>query len=213
MSYFFEPNNNFSIYESPKTAGEAIRTWIYYAGTNDIHPSIDNEYHFGKSKTSQSLKDFDYRDCEFLATNAKTKIALYRDPVQRFISTFHETRVANKYFDATLDEFLDNFDEVIAGCEVKAYTGQNYLEFMFGTQTTYLGPDKNFYTNVVPYKEFNTIRNFFQEVWGVGLPEVTLPNVGNPDPFTGHICEFDLSTRQKNKVKEIYAEDYENGWF
>lgn len=211
MSYFFEETNGFSIYESPKSGSEAIRTWVYYAGTSEAKASTD-QYYFGKDDTFESLSEFGYRDTEFLVTQARVKIALYRDPVERFISTFYSTRLANKYFDTTLDYFLENFDEVIESSPHKMYNGENFLKFMFSTQTYHLGPSKKYYNHVVTYRNYDSIRDYLQKTWGVGLPELQLPNTQEPCSFTGHVCEFDLTTRQKNKVKEIYAEDYENGW-
>ncbi len=212
MSYFFEEDNSFSLYESPKAGSEAIRTWVYYAGSATENASTD-EYYFGQGKTFAQLQEFGYTDAKFLATPAKTKIALYRDPVERFISTFYVTRISNKFFDTTLDYFLENFDDVIDASTHKTYSGENYLRYMFSTQTYSLGSDKSYYTDTVPYRKYDAIRLYLEKVWSVGLPTVQLPNVKPPCTFTGHVCEFDLTTRQKNKVKEIYAEDYNNGWF
>lgn len=212
MSYFLEPSNDFTIYDSPKAGSDAIRSWIFYAGSGIVHASIDHQYLIGEGDTYQALQDFGYTDSKFVPTKSSTRIAMYRDPVERFISTFYYARVANPMFTNTLDEFVDNFDEIIASCKHKIHTGQNYLEFLFATQTYHLGSDKTFYTSTVPYRKFDNIKRYLEKVWGVGMPTLQLPNTNEPCPFTGHVCEFDLTTRQKTKVNEIYAEDYENGW-
>ena len=86
------------------------------------------------------------------------------------------------------------------------------LKYIFATQTAHLGASKEAYSTAITYRNYASLTSFLTTNWAVTLPQINLPNIKPPCSFTGHACEFDLTTRQKNKVKEIYAEDYNNGW-
>lgn len=213
MSSFIEKNAGFTLYESPKSGGEAFRTWLHFAGTDEAIASNDDEHYYGKGETHESLIEWGYRDRYFVRSRTKVKIALKRNPYERFISTFYENRIAKNNLDCTLDYFLSNFDEVIGGSTITMYDGKtNLMEFLFSTQTSHLGKKQDYYNFVVDYREMDKLHNYLQGVWNVGLPEIVLPNSAPPCSFTGNVCEFDLSTRQKRQVEKIYQEDFDNGW-
>jgi len=128
---------------------------------------------------------------------------LYRDPCERFISTYYALRIANNVIGDTLDNFLNNFD---------TFMEDDTLKYIFATQTAHLGASKEAYSTAITYRNHASLNTFLKTNWEVTLPQVNLPNTKPPCSFTGHACEFDLTTRQKNRVKEIYAEDYNNGW-
>ena len=50
------------------------------------------------------------------------------------------------------------------------------------------------------------LKSYLEDKWDIGLPDLHARNSGNGR-------KFDLTTRQINKVKEIYREDFENGWY
>jgi hypothetical protein len=213
MSSFIERNAGFTLYESPKSGGEAFRTWLYFAGTDEAVASNDDEHYYGRGETHETLVEWGYRDSYFVRSRTKVKIALKRNPYERFISTFYENRVAMNNLDCTLDYFLENFEEVIANNTIKMYKGDvNLMEFLFSTQTAHLGKKQDYYNFVVDYREMHKLNTYLQGVWNVALPDIELPNSGKPCDFTGNVCEFDLSTRQKRHVERIYAEDFANGW-
>ena len=203
MSYFEDESHGFTIYSTPFGGGQAIRTWIYYAGTNEIEPSYDVDHHFGMGKPYDTLKEWDYKETKFKKVSTPKKIAVYRNPFERFISTYYEVRITEGKIDGTLDDFLENMDK---------YLTSKHLKSIFATQTYHLGKSRDYYTSVVEYKNFTKLKGILESKWGVGLPEITLPHTDPPCPFTGRVCEFELTTPQKRKVREIYSEDFENGW-
>jgi len=213
MSYFFDPANSLAIYDSPKSGGEATRTWVYYVGTEELLASEDADFYIGKGKPAHTLSDWGYHLGKFNKdAKAVNKIAVKRNPYERFISTFYEYRIRQNYIDTDIDTFLANFDEVISKSKHKTYNNKNLLEIVFATQTFHIGDSSRYYDCVVDYRSLKKAKAYIESVWNVGLPDVQLPNTGQPCQFTGRVCEFELTTRQKNQVKDIYAEDFENGW-
>lgn len=203
MSYFIVEDSAFSVYSSPFAGEDAIRTWIYYVGSGEAKASTNLEFYYGSDEVTTSLKEWEFTAAPFKPSGMKKNVCVYRNPYERFISTYYATRIVSNKLGGTIDDFLYNFED---------YLKDDTLKYLFSTQTSNLGPSKEYYTTAVSYRNVNTLTGFFENMWEVGVPNVQLPNSAEPCKFTGRVCEFELTAPQKRLVREIYSEDFENGW-
>lgn len=208
MSYFTDEGNGFTVYEAPKNGGTTLRLWICYAGTGEVIKSSDGAYYAGTSQSYKLLQEWGYVDGPFAPQDTIDKVCIKRDPVDRFISCFYDKVIKEGRLKVTIDDLLDNFDEILDGCTMKMNDGKtNFMKFHFAPQTYHFGSDKSYYTHVIDTKDISTeLKSFLEKSWGCGLPDMHARNGGGKR-------KFDLTSAQIDKVKEIYSEDYENGWY
>lgn len=206
MSYFSDEENDFTVYEAPKNGGTTLRLWIYYAGTGDLVRSSESGYYAGTKETYKLLQEWGYVNGEFEPTNTSRKVCIKRDPVSRFISTFYDKVIKEGRLKVTIDNFLDDFDNILDSHQDKMNDGKTqYLKFHFAPQTYHFGSDYKYYEKVFDVKEVDTkLKNYLEERWNIGLPKLHARNNG--------LNKFDLTTGQIKKIKTLYNQDYENGW-
>lgn len=202
MSYFIDEDRGFGVYTSPFSGEDALRTWLYYAGSGEARASTNVEFYYGDSEVNTSLKDWGFSTTLYEKSVVGKNICIYRHPFERFISTYYTLRVLNGFFGDTLDNFLKNYD---------SFMEDEKLRYIFSTQTSHLG-SKDSYSSTITYRNFNSLKGFLETQWEAALPSLNLPHTGAPCRFTGSICEFDLTTPQKKILSKIYREDFENGW-
>lgn len=207
MSYFVDEENGFTVYEAPKNGGTTLRLWICYAGTGEVIKSSDSEYYTGNARTYNLLQEWGYVNGEYADTGTPESVCIIRDPVDRFISCFYDKVIKEGRLKVTIDDLLNNFDEILDSCELKMNDGKtNFMKFHFAPQTYHFGSNKEAYTKVFNVSDIDQgLRRYLEHKWNVGLPALHARN-------SGGAAKFDLTTGQIAKVKEIYAEDYNNGW-
>ena len=207
MSYFTDPNNDFTVFEAPKNGGTTLRLWIYYAGTGELVKSSDSEYYAGTGETYKQLQEWGYVNGKYKVPMTEM-VCIKRDPVDRFVSAFYDKVIKEGRIKVTLDDFLNNFDEVLNKSTMKMNDGKtNFMRFHFEPQTYHFGTDRDSYHKVFDIREIGTgLKGYLESKWGVELPRIHARNSGGGR-------KFDLSKGQLTKVKEIYAQDYENGWY
>ena len=207
MSYFSDENNDFTVYEAPKNGGTTLRLWICYAGTGNLIKSSDSAYYAGTSETYQLLQEWGYMNTEFKEVSTTQKVCIKRNPIDRFISCFYDKAIKEGRIKVTLDDFLNNFEEIIESSKDTMNDGKtNFLKFHFATQTFHFGKDPSYYKHVFDISEVGTgLKRFLEKNWSIPLPELHARNSGGGR-------KFDLSTGRISKVEELYKEDFENGW-
>lgn len=207
MSYFIDTENNFTVYEAPKNGGTTLRLWICYASTGELMRSSDSGYYAGTSETYKMLMEWGYVNGAFKSTETSAKVCIKRDPVARFISCFYDKAIKERRLNVTIDDFLDNYDEILESHPDKMNDGKtSYMKFHFESQTYHFGKDIDYYENVFDSSEISTgFKKYLEKKWGIELPNLHARN--------NKSNKFDLTANQIKKVKQIYYEDYENGWY
>jgi hypothetical protein len=223
MAIFTDNTNNFSIYECPKVGGSTLRTWISYVGTDYKELKYlleykENGYISESSITYNSIEEFGYDFSLFKEVEGE-KICIKRDPVDRFISCYfdkilREKNISEASIDGKvnyeyLDYFLDNFYEVLDSHTKVHYsqrdTGVKYLWYHFIPQTEHYGINKFYYNKIFDVSEIGTkLKSYLEEKWDIELQQIHCRKQVNKN--------LELTESQIGKIKEIYKEDYTNGW-
>jgi len=223
MAIFTDQNNNFSIYECPKVGGSTLRTWISYAGTEYKNLDYlveykDNGYISESTLTYNSIEEFGYDFSLFKEVEGE-KICIKRDPVDRFVSCYTDKILREKNIPEALvngevnydylDNFLENFYSILEDHEKVHYSqresGVKYLWYHFIPQTSHYGTDINYYDHVFDITEIDmSLKTYLEEKWKISLPTIHCRNQKD--------SKIKLTDHQIEKVKEIYKEDYTNGW-
>lgn len=216
MPYYFKNyKKTFVYYLCPKNGCTSIANMLIQADGNIklLDEEADNEN--GKEfKSTHHLADpstnEDWAPCE-----AKIKLAVKRDPVERFISGFKNRILYHKDLIKTthwltgkfenltshlpevpsMDTFIENFD---------TYWLNPWVAEHFQTQTHYLNKP-NDYTHIFDVSELDEVRKLLEELSGKTIVLPYLQAGGN-----NRYLRFN---REKiNWIKEKYAIDYKNGW-
>ena len=210
MAFFVDEDRKFVVYESPKTGGTTLRSWINYAGTGKLLLSGNDGYYHESSNVYSSLDEWGYDYSPFKVFDGYEKICIKREPVSRFVSCYTDKVVRENHIpNCDLAYFIDNFSTVLAEHPFKHPSlpnqGIGFLWYHFVSQTYHLGTDKSYYDMVVDTKSIDKeLKPYLEEKWGIVLPELHTRRQTIEKPS--------LSKEQIEKVKEIYAPDYEAGW-
>ena len=211
MAFFVDEERKFVVYESPKTGGTTLRSWINYAATGELMVSGTQEYYHESPHVYSLLDDYGYDYSEFKSFDGYETICIKRDPVSRFVSCYTDKIVReNQIQNCDLDYFIDNFDSVLVEHPFMhpSLKGKNigFLWYHFVPQYYHLGKDINYYDHIIDTKVISTkLKSFLESKW-----EIELPNIHTRKQ---NIQKVNLSDDQTEKVKQIYKEDYTLGWF
>ena len=137
-----------------------------------------------------------FEEFESELLDADIRIALWRDPVDKFVSGFYHTMTnpANKNLwikSPSLNNFLKDFD---------VYKQNPNVADHCETNTARLGPDQSVYTHIYNFKEVHKIAE------QLGVPAGTTHHRKDNSMRAG---PTDL---QRLRIKQIMLEDYANGW-
>lgn len=212
MSYFTDSENDFAIYDAPKTGGTTLRLWICYAGTGEMmteNPFPGTEYFKDNRRSYDQLMDWGYELLGgFGNPDVSTKVCIKRDPVKRFISCYRDKILLEKRCNVSVDDLIDHYDEVVA--KVPQYMWDmktSYIKFHFDPQTFHFGNDTSFFDNVFDVSEVGTgVKKFLEGKWEIELPEI------HARDSRGVVPELQLTDSQIKKIKKFYQVDYDNGW-
>lgn len=208
MSFFTDPQNKFTIYDVPKGGGTTIRLWIYYAGTGSLEIS-QNGYYEVTARERNTIQGWGYNLLDGFISVPGERVCIKRDPVKRFISCFKDKVLREKRWSGTVDELLDNYDEVVR--KTPAYMldlKTSYIGFHFDPQTWHLGENRDYYDKVFDLSELSTeVKGYLEGKWGIELPNIKARN----SKATKN--ELVLTEEQIAKVKKFYQVDYDNGWY
>ena len=190
-------NHVWGIVRNQKCASTSILSYIAQV-LWDADPNELQAYNtFNKNAPGVYIKSPNFEDYKTELAECDTRIAIWRDPVEKFVSGFYHTMFSPTGAQDglwqgphTLDEFIENFNYYYAESE-------NVRDHC-STNSARLGPDPSFYTDVYNYKDNNMIAKLLGAHTVVNLRE------SKPKPK--------LTSEQHRRISIIQAEDYTNGW-
>jgi len=198
-------NKDFAFYISPKTGGTTIRSWLVFSETDTLEiENNGNGYVTQNGIGQQLITNMGYWYKGFKEVNSSCKVCVKRDPVSRFLSCYTDKILRERIVDLTIDDILNDWDTLKTGREDPLNPGTYYLANHFLPQTYYLGENKNYYDLVFDVKEVGTkVKTFLEKKLEIELPKLhTRKQSKKPE----------VNEEQIEKIKEIYAIDYKNGW-
>ena len=195
---FKHKDKTWGIVRNQKCATTTIMSYVanvlWNADVNQL------QYHetFEQYAPGVYIKTNDFKDYQDKLAECDVRIAVWRDPIDKFISGYYHTMFSPSGAQdglwigpKTLDEFLRNYDYYRTAENVKDHCETN---------TARLGPNKDIYTHIFHYKSVHKIADLL----GVDAHD------------THHRKDNTLrvgpNTIQKLRIKQIMLEDYVNNW-
>lgn len=210
MAFFVDEERKFVVFESPKTGGTTLRSWINYAGTGELNLAGNKDYYHESNDVYSRLDEYGYDYSPFQKFEGYEMVCIKREPVSRFISCFTDKIIREGHIvDCDMDLFLNNFDEVLKTHPFEhpslKGSGIGFLWYHFVPQTYHLGHSADDYTLVVDTKEIGTkLKSYLESKWEIELPDLHTRKQNLP--------KIQLTDEQTALVKDLYKEDYEAGW-
>lgn len=192
----FEYNNqSWGIVRNQKCASTSVLSYVAQALWNADPEEIQAYNTFKVRAPGVYIKQKYFEEyCNELA-ECDIRIAIWRDPIDKFVSGFYHTMFApSKAQDSlwlgehNIAEFLHNFDHYMTSTTVREHCETN---------TARLGDNKNFYTHVFEYTQCSSIASM------LGAKTVN-HRATDPKP--------QLTGVQTQLIKGLMQEDYTNGW-
>jgi len=206
---FVSDDDVIAYYHAPKCGSRTMLGYLalihspllYEKHPEYFDPVKGDSYGHLKSRVKMvSDHSFDPNQVPFTTNNFR--IAIKRDPVDRFVSGYTNRIVHHKKFKdevPTFSEFINNYNQF----EVKY---KDVIDWNFKPQVCFYGRDRNRFTHVFDINEFNSIKNLFELIYDREFPDLQLQQGGNkkkPKP----------NKTQIKWIKDKYREDYEAGWY
>ena len=223
MPYFLKTyNKTFAYHLCPKNGCTSIANMIIQADGNIELLKEDHKDFYrthALAKPSNDNEQFAWPRVPDVVGwtyhNAEIKLAIKRDPVDRFISGYKNRVLYHKDISKTyhwllkqfknktkhlpevpsLDTFIKNFD---------TYWTNPWIASHFKSQTTFLG-NKDYYTHVFDITELNKVKELLEEITNI---KITVPHL----QAGGNDIEVPITDENIKWIKKKYAIDYENGW-
>jgi hypothetical protein len=208
MGMILDPEHNLTIYDVPKGGGTTVRSWFEYSRKGRLNIQKYNGYET-QSTSSYRYMEGKYDIAWFKPKKGK-KIAIIRDPLKRFVSCYKDKIIreakGNRTQGWTIDKILDDFPNVFDR-HPRFHTGTKirYLKYHFVPMVDHLGRDPSYYDQVFWLSDMDgKIKEYLEDTWKVKLPPLHLRDQSKSK-------ELVLTNRQKQKIRDIYKEDY-NIW-
>jgi hypothetical protein len=193
---FYQNTKNIAIVRNHKCATTTMLSYVaqvlwmadpseqqHYQNFQNMRPGVYN-----KARLFEQYKD--------QLMSADIRIALWRDPIDKFVSGFYHTmsNPANKNLwikSPSLSNFLIDFHVYKQNPNVQDHCESN---------TARLGPDRSIYTHIFNYKEVHKIAEL------LGVP------AGTTHHRKDNTMRAGPTNTQQLRIKQIMLEDYVNGW-
>ena len=185
-----------AIVRNHKCATTTMMSYVAQAIWNADPKEIQHYRSFENNAPGVYNKNRYFEEYQSELMSADIRIALWRDPVDKFLSGYRHTmsNSANKNLwikTPGLSNFLKDFDYYRTNPNVRDHCESN---------TARLGPDQSVYTHIFEYKEVGKIAELF----------------GVPAHDTHHrkdnYIRPTLTATQELRIKQIQFDDYVNGW-
>jgi len=194
---FSHKNYTWGIVRNQKCASTTVLSYIAQVLWNADPNELQAYNTFNTHAPGVYRKFLNFSDYENELAECDIRVAVWRDPVEKFVSGFYHTMYSpTGAQDAlwqgphTLDEFLENFDYY--------YANSVQVREHCSTNTQRLGPSPGFYTDVYYYTETDRLAQL--------LGATTLVNLRKTD------SKPKLTSKQRERIVELQFADYTNGW-
>src|SRR6056300_313028 len=194
---FYQNTKNIAIVRNHKCATTTMLSYVAQVLWM-ADPSEQQHYqNFQNMRPGVYNKDRLFEEYKDQLMSADIRIALWRDPIDKFVSGFYHTmnNPANKNLwikTPSLSNFLKDFNVYKQNPNVQDHCESN---------TARLGPDRNIYTHIFNYKEVHKIAEL------LGVP------AGTTHHRKDSKIRPPISTTERLRIKQIQLEDYVNGWY
>ena len=189
-------NKNVAIVRNHKCSTTTMLSYVAQALWNADHNEEQFYQNFQNERPGVYNKARMFEEFEAELIDADIRIALWRDPVEKFVSGFHHTmsNPANHNLwikTPGLTNFLKDFD---------VYKENPNVADHCQTNTARLGKDKSIYTHIYNYKQVHKIAEL------LGVPALDTHHRKDNTMRAGP------TELQKLRIKQVMLEDYVNGW-
>lgn len=193
---FYQNTKNIAIVRNHKCATTTMLSYVaqvlwmadpseqqHYQNFQNMRPGVYN-----KARLFEQYKD--------QLMSADIRIALWRDPIEKFVSGFYHTmsNPANENLwlsTPSLTNFVKDYDTYVQNPNVADHCQTN---------TARLGPDRSIYTHIFNYKEVHKIAEL------LGVP------AGTTHHRKDNTMRAGPTELQRLRIKQVMLEDYVNGW-
>lgn len=189
-------NKTWGIVRNQKCASTSILSYVAHVLWNaDVH-DVQAYKTFEQNAPGVYIKKNYFQEYEKELNECDVRVAVWRDPVDKFISGYYHTMFSPTgaqdqlwIGEKTLDEFLKNYEYY----HKNSMNVRDHCE----SNTARLGNDKKFYTHVFEYKTADAVALM------LGINQTVKHRIQN---------KHEINTEQTDKIKKILQEDYINGW-
>jgi len=192
-------------YTTLRTAWLSCHHMEYYTGRSESHVPISAPARYELAMKYQDIWDQPFRRGSY-------RIAVKRDPIQRFISTVsylnnvklepRYTEDKKPYIDLT-NVNKDDIDSVL-----DAFDNQTLKDEHFFSQSYFMG-QPNDYDKVYDITEMDELLSWMTRKCKPKKPIEQLWKNKTKDTS----ARIELTDKQKMRVIKLYAKDYANGWY
>lgn len=172
----------------------------------DIHVSNEKDLVYSyNEKYNAFLHSEDFFKFLYSQGTPPARIALVRDPVDRFISTYNmmaRTFLENEKVTTHLEEVLLDFDKFIENFDRLMWEYYNFKEH-FKPQVMVLGLDPVWHTHIYNLNQYKELKKHLENICGYNLPDIHF------NKSTTKVFEKEnLTQNQLNWIKEKFIIDY-----
>ena len=151
-----------------------------------------------------SFVDFPFRKNSY-------RIAIKRDPVDRFLSAFNHLKVIQKddrirknTWGELQNKYYNSIDDIISCLEDNILFDAHFL-----SQTVWLGSSKD-YSKLYYSKDIQQLLLFLHSKVRSKVP---IEDINNIKINVSRYEKTTLTYNQKSRIMKLYEDDYENGWY
>lgn len=195
---FTHNNCTYGIVRNQKCSTTTMMSYVAQALWNANPHQMQTYWTFAKHAPGVYQKFTSFDQYQSLLEECDVRIALWRDPVSKFVSGFRHTMFSpsgaqdNVWIgkDRSLDNFIQYFDQYRHNANVRDHCETN---------TARLGSAHCLYTHVLEYREVHCLADILQ------LPKLSVHHRQSP-------VRESVTPAQRHFIKQIMALDYKNSW-
>lgn len=187
-----------------KCAGRTLLGWAACASNPSLY--FERPDLFANSKRYREYSDLlpyvrvidrsdDYTKSGLPPMIGEFRLAILRDPVNRFVSGFMNRVVFHRKVPlVSISEFIENFDQISSrSSDIRRH---------FKPQVYFYGSNPEAFTHLFPIREMENVRQFLSERLSVFLPSLHMQQ-------SGGIAAPTLSAKEVEWIEKRFSIDYE----